>query len=381
MKERALKLLQRLIAIESVNPHYGEDSRGEMAISRFIETYCLDAGLKVTRQPVLEGRDNLIIELRTGHPESVLLFEAHMDTVSLGSMDRPLEAVYRDGRVYGRGACDTKGSLAAMIVAMETCAEAPELLRSDLVLCASVDEEHAFRGLLKFLELDMPISGAVVGEPTEMKIVVAHKGCVRFAVHALGKAAHSSVPHEGENAIVAMAEIVRYITERMSPGLADIRDPLCGPATVSIGTIAGGEQINIVPERCSIQVDRRIVPGEHPEDVMTSIERELEAFAAEKGIRVEVERLLLDYALATPHDASLVTAALETADRIGLPGGIHGETYGSDASKLQGMKGIPSIVYGPGSIAQAHSKEEWVPVVDIGNATRFYVELARAFRA
>lgn len=81
MKERALKLLQRLIAIESVNPHYGEDSRGEMAISRFIETYCLDAGLKVTRQPVLEGRDNLIIELRTGHPESVLLFEAHMDTV------------------------------------------------------------------------------------------------------------------------------------------------------------------------------------------------------------------------------------------------------------------------------------------------------------
>ena len=381
MNRRALELLERLIAIQSVNPHYGEGARGEMELSRFIESYCLDAGLKVSRQPVMAGRDNLIIELRTGHPDSVLLFETHMDTVSLGSMDRPLEAVYRDGRLYGRGACDTKGSLAAMIAAMETCAAEPELLGSDLVLCASVDEEHAFRGLLKFLELDMPISGAVVGEPTELKIVVAHKGCVRFAVHVLGKAAHSSVPHEGENAIVAMTKIIRHITEQLAPGLADIQDPLCGPATVSIGTIAGGDQINIVPDRCTIQVDRRIVPGEDPESVMSGIERDLEAFCTREGIRFAVERLLLDYALATPHDAAIVTAARETAGRIGLPGGIHGETYGSDASKLQGMKGIPSIVFGPGAITQAQSKEEWVPVSDIGVAARFYVELARSFRA
>ncbi|WP_372630142.1 M20 family metallopeptidase [Cohnella sp.] len=381
MSRRAVELLEKLIAIQSVNPHYGEEAQGEMAISRFIEAYCLQAGLRVTRQQVLDGRDNLIVELRSGHPESVLLFEAHMDTVSLGSMPRPLEPVRRDGKLYGRGACDTKGSLAAMIVALEECAAEPERLSSDLVLCASVDEEHAFRGLLKFLELDLPVAGAVVGEPTEMKIVVAHKGCVRFAVHTFGRAAHSSVPHEGENAIVAMAEIVRHISERMAPGLADIRDPLCGAATVSIGTIQGGEQINIVPERCTIRVDRRIVPGEDPEEVMAGIERELEAFCAGQGIRAEVERLLLDYALATPHDAGIVGAARAAAERLGLPGGLYGETYGSDASKLQGIKGIPSIVYGPGSIDQAHSPEEWVLVSEVEEATRFYVELARSFRA
>ncbi|MFC0329028.1 M20 family metallopeptidase [Paenibacillus sepulcri] len=381
MKHAALELLEKLIAIQSVNLHYGEGAQGEMEISRFIEAYCLKAGLKVSRQPVMEGRDNLIIELRTGHPGSVLLFEAHMDTVSLGSMENPLEAVYRKGRLYGRGACDTKGALAAMLVTMETCAAAPELLSSDLVLCASVDEEHAFRGLLKFLELDMPVSAAVVGEPTELKIVVAHKGCVRFAVHTHGKAAHSSVPHEGENAIVAMAEIIRYLADIVTPELASITDGLCGPATLSVGTISGGDQINIVPERCTIQVDRRIIPGEDPIAVMLELEEGLEQFCRAKGLRHSVEPLLLDYALDTPHDSPIVKAARDTAERIGLQSGIFGETYGSDASKLQGIKGIPSLVYGPGSIAQAHSREEWVPVQAVEEAATFYVELARAFRA
>lgn len=381
MKHPAVAILEDLIRIQSVNPYYGGDAQGEMELSRYVERFCRQAGLSVTRQQVFEGRDNLIIELRSGHPDSVLLFEAHMDTVSLGSMADPLVPAVRDGRLYGRGACDTKGSLAAMMYAMAECARRPEALRSDLVLCAAVDEEHAFRGVLRFLERNEPISAAVVGEPTELRIVASHKGCVRFAVTTEGKAAHSSVPDEGINAIVPMARIAAYLEDEMKPRLRGLEDALCGPATLSIGTIRGGKQINIVPEQCTIEVDRRIVPGESPERVMAEIERELLDWCAARGIRCAVRPLLLDWALHTPTDDPLVKQALAAAARLGLPDRTYGETYGSDASKLQGMKGIPSIVFGPGSIAQAHSSEEWVPIAEVERAAAFYLEIARTFQA
>ncbi len=381
MKHPAVALLEDLIRIQSVNPRYGEDAQGEMELSRYIERYCREAGLSVTRQQVFEGRDNLIIELKRGFPESVLLFEAHMDTVSLGSMPDPLRPVVRDGRLYGRGACDTKGSLAAMMYALAECARNPDGLRSDLVLCASVDEEHAFRGILRFLEWEQPVSAAVVGEPTDLRIVSSHKGCVRFSVTTEGKAAHSSVPHEGENAIVPMASIVAYLEDEIKGRLRGLEDELCGPATLSIGTIRGGKAINIVPERCTIEVDRRIIPGESPDRVMAGIERELLDWCSARGIRCVVEPLLLDWALHTPTEELLVKRASASAARLGLPARSYGETYGSDASKLQGLKGIPSIVFGPGSIAQAHSSEEWVRVADVERAAAFYSDLARTFRA
>lgn len=379
MKHPAIQLLEDMIRIQSVNPHFGADAQGEMELSRYIESYARQLGLPVIRQPVFDGRDNLIIELKTGHPDSVLLFEAHMDTVSLGSMERPLEPIHRAGRLYGRGACDTKGSLAAMLVALEQCAHQPERLSSDIVLCASVDEEHAYRGLLKFMELDRPVHGAVVGEPTQLKIVASHKGCVRFAIHTHGQAAHSSVPHEGDNAIAQMGKVIDHITGRMASRLARLRDPLCGPATISIGTIRGGKQINIVPESCTIEVDRRIIPGEEPEAVLAALQEELAEAFARSDVRYTVEPLLLDWALNTPHEDPLVACSRQVARTLGLDDEIHGETYGSDASKLQGLKGIPSIVYGPGSIAQAHTREEWVPVDEVVRAAQFYAELAFSF--
>ncbi|SDE10416.1 acetylornithine deacetylase [Paenibacillus sp. UNCCL117] len=380
MKHPAVGILEELVRIQSVNPHYGEGARGEQELSRYVEAYFARLGLSVRRQQVAEGRDNVIVELKTGHPDSLLLFEAHMDTVSLGSMEQPLVPVIRDGRLYGRGACDTKGSLAAMMYAFEQCARRPEGLQSDLVLCASVDEEHAFTGLLKFLELELPVTAAVVGEPTELKIVVSHKGCARFAVRTGGRAAHSSVPHEGVNAIVGMAKVIGYVNDRLAPTLTRLLDPLCGPATISIGTIRGGKQINIVPESCVIEVDRRIIPGEQPEQVLSEIREELLRWCAEEGIDCTIEPLLLDWALNTPQGDPLVLSAQKAAASLGLADGLYGETYGSNASKLQGIRGIPSIVYGPGSIAQAHSREEWVGVRDVEQAARFYEQLARSYR-
>jgi acetylornithine deacetylase/succinyl-diaminopimelate desuccinylase family protein len=379
MKHRSLEILEDLIRIQSVNPHYGDGAKGEGELSEYIEQRCRNAGLKVTRQPVFPGRDNLIIELRTGKAEMTLLFEAHMDTVSLGSMENPLKPSYKGDRLYGRGACDTKGTLAGMIYALEECVKAPDSLACDIILCASVDEEHNYRGLMAFLELGIPVAGAVVGEPTEMGIVVAHKGCVRFALHTHGKAAHSSVPNEGNNAIYQMMTLIRHINENMEPALACLSDPLCGSPTIVVGTIHGGKQINIVPEACVIEVDRRIIPGEHPHDVMQQIRDELTGAMAGHQVDFTIEELLLDYALNTPHDSDIVRHAEIVASLLGLNPNLCGVPYGSDASKLQQLKGIPSIVYGPGSIAQAHSKEEWVPAEEVIAAAGFYLQLAQQF--
>ncbi|WP_217591697.1 M20 family metallopeptidase [Cohnella sp. GbtcB17] len=374
----AVRILDDLVRIQSVNPHYGEGARGERDVADYIEARMRKAGLKVTRQPVAEGRDNIIAELRVGKPESALLFEAHMDTVSIGSMDDALTPIYRDGKMYGRGACDTKGALAGMIHMMERCAAHPERLNADIVFCASVDEEYAYQGLRAFISLDMPLTGAVVGEPTELGIVVEHKGCSRFSVRTFGVAAHSSVPHEGTNAIYAMMDVVRHVREKGEPELEQTSSALCGNPTIVVSTVSGGSQINIVPEACEIRIDRRIVPGEDPERVLAEFERELRASLP--GVRLSVEPLLLDPALHTPHNAAVVHTARRIAESLALSPVLRGVSYGSNASKLQAWKGIPSIVYGPGSIAQAHSAQEWVSVAEVVQAAEFYYQLACSYK-
>jgi len=376
----ALFILEDLVRIQSVNPHYGSDAHGENEVAAYIEQRFAGTNVQVTRQTVFPGRDNLVLELRTGHPEATLLFETHMDTVSIGSMSDALTPTYRDGRMYARGACDAKGSLAGMIWALEQCAKHPELLQADIVLCAAVDEEHEYRGLRVFMAEEMPVTGAVVGEPTDLGIVVAHKGCARFAVTTHGKAAHSSMPEEGDSAIYQMMHVMQFIRDVIEPQLAKVGHPLCGSPTIVAGTIHGGTQINIVPEQCEIELDRRILPGELPEVVIAEFEQQLRSYIEQENLHVQVSvrELLLDWALQTPKDAAVVSFAREAARELGLSDELIGVTYGSDASKLQ-RQGIPTIVYGPGSIAQAHSKEEWVSVHEVGQAAEFYYHLAMSF--
>lgn len=302
-----------------------------------------------------------------------------MDTVSLGSMENPLEPTYADDRLYGRGACDTKGSLAAMLYAMEECARDPEQLSSDVVLCASVDEERAYKGILAFVNSDIAVTGAIVGEPTYLGIVVAHKGCARFRLETRGKAAHTSVPHEGDNAIYQMAEVLRVMKKDVESGLARLDHALVGPPTVVVATIRGGTQVNIVPERCAIEVDRRVIPGEDAREVLDGMLDILRERLQNSGVEVDVEELLLDWALDTSPESAVVRRAQQVASGLGLDDSLHGVAYGSDASKLQQLGGVPSIVFGPGSIAQAHSKEEWVPVEHVERAAEFYVGMARGF--
>lgn len=320
----------------------------------------------------------MIAELRVGKPESTVLFEAHMDTVALGSMEDPLNPRQLDNCLYGRGTCDTKGSLAAMLAAIEECARDPAQLSSDIVLCAAVDEEYHYRGVMAFLEAEISAAGAVVGEPTGLGIVVAHKGSARFRLTTRGKAAHTSVPHEGRNAIYQMMDVLRVIRGEIEPSMSEQAHPLCGPPTIAVGTIEGGTQINTVPETCSIQVDRRVIPGEDSRAVLDEI---VETFRDRVQEPFDVEELLLDWPLDTSPDAAIVSCARRVASTCGLDSAseLRGVAYGSDASKLQQFADIPSIVFGPGFIEQAHSREEWVDVRQVELAAQFYRDVARTF--
>jgi len=383
MPEQPLvRLLGELVAIESVNPAYPGGARGEAAVAGLVAEYCRRLGLDVWRQPVLPGRENVVAELRVPGARHTLLFEAHMDTVGLDGMgERGLQPELRDGRLYGRGACDAKGALAAMLAALRTLIDRRAELGVNVVLAATVDEEYQYRGVLALIEqlvdAGRRVDAAVVGEPTELALVVAHKGCVRTRITTIGRAAHSSRPEEGINAIEGMVAVVAAL-DRHRRDLAGRRHPLVGSPTLSIGRIWGGTAVNIVPERCTIELDRRLIPGETAASALAELDAVLsEVRAGSPAVAIEREPpFVADWALDTPPEAAIVQAAAAACRALGQPDRPVGVAYGSDASKLWALRAIPSIVLGPGSIAQAHTEDEFVPVDQLVAAAELYAETA-----
>ncbi|HLZ08644.1 MAG TPA: M20/M25/M40 family metallo-hydrolase, partial [Chloroflexota bacterium] len=257
------RVLADLVAIESVNPYFPGGGRGESAVADYVADYCADAGLTVSRQPILPGRENVVAELAVTGATRTLLFDCHLDTVSLDQMGAAgLHPAIREGVMTGRGSCDDKASLAAMLVAMSRLADHPDGLTSNVVFLGSVDEEYLMRGAGGFAQSGRKIDGAIVGEPTNLEIVVAHKGFLRWKLHTIGKSAHSSNPHLGDNAIYQMASLIAALRPAMDSLLMTKIHPLVGTATWSIGKIGGGSSVNIVPDRCTVEIDRRLLPGE-----------------------------------------------------------------------------------------------------------------------
>ena len=185
-----------------------------------------------------------------------------------GAYARRAEATGHSGRVYGRGACDTKGSLAAMLYAFKMLSQRPEWLSCNPIFMASVDEEVKAQGIRAYAQTQPKLDGAVVGEPTNLVPVIVHKGCVRWRVRTIGKAAHTSRPHEGNNAIYQMVEFINQLRSQIEKELPLKAHPMAGAPTLTVGVIHGGIQVNIVPDSCTIEIDRRTVPGEDPEHIL-----------------------------------------------------------------------------------------------------------------
>ena len=363
--------LARLVAINSVNPEWS--GPGEGAVGAFVREFFEKAGLEVWSDEVLPGRANIIARLPGRDSTRAVLLEAHLDTVSVGDMTiPPFDPVIKDGRLYGRGSCDTKGGLAAMMIALTSLHTEGMTPPCDVYFAAVVDEENAFRGVLRLIdwmgERGIHPEAAIVAEPTELRAVSCNKGVLRWQIETRGVAAHSAKPHLGKNAIVAMARVIERL-ERHHATLRERSHPLVGEATCTISLIEGGAQVNFVPERCLITLDRRMLPGETGAAVLAEYEAILADFPVGEVI-IHPPRLS-DEAMETAADSRLVQAAVGVLSAMGLDPTPAGVPFGCDVTKLH-RAGIPGIIFGPGSIDQAHAAVEWVDLDQVELALAFH---------
>lgn len=362
-----LQTLADLVRINSVNSSY-EGGPGEAEIAEYVRRFFEQRGIEVWEQEVFPGRPNVLARLPGLDSTRRIVLEAHTDTVSVKGMTiPPFEPVIRDGKMYGRGSCDTKAGLATMMHALASLKEDGITPPCEVLLAAAVDEEFSYRGVVRLCE-GLKADAAIVAEPTELRAVIATKGVLRCRIVVHGRSAHSSKPHLGVNAITHMARVIAAI-EADNERMAGVQHPLVGCGTCNVGVITGGVQVNFVPDRCAIEIDRRLLPGERASDAVAHYRQLLQSL---EGISAEVEEplLLVDEALDTPADAAVVQTATRVLNDMGLNAEACGVPFGCDASKLS-RAGIPSIVFGPGSIDRAHTADEYIELDQVERAFEF----------
>jgi acetylornithine deacetylase len=385
-----LDLLAKLVSIPSVNPAY-DGGVPEKDCAEFVENYFCNHGIETWRQDVFPQRFNVLARIPGQDRSKRMVFEAHMDTVSIQGMTiPPFQPTIRDGKLFGRGACDTKGGMAAMMQAMINLKQEGIAPPCDIIFVSVVDEEYSYRGVVSLCQsLESQAIGqkttggplqaelAVVAEPTDLKLVVASKGVLRWRIETIGMAAHSSKPHLGKNAIVAMARVI-HLLETDSLTLSKRSHPLLGCATMNIGVIQGGVQVNFVPDRCQIEIDRRLLPGETWEAVFADYDRLLDSLRmSQPDISIVMHPpMLTDYPLDCNPSSAIIRQVAQGLESMGLDATAVGVPFGSDASKFA-AQGIPSIILGPGSIDQAHASVEYVDCAQVQKAVQIYGNMMR----
>ncbi|MDA8743166.1 M20 family metallopeptidase [Rubripirellula amarantea] len=386
-----IELLADLVRINSVNPNY-EGGVPELAMADFVEQYFHDLGVETWRQLVYPDRPNVIARIPGRDSSRRVVLEAHLDTVStVGMSIDPWMPEIRDGKLYGRGSCDTKGGMAAMMHAVATLAKEGVTPPCDVLMTATIDEEFSYRGVVALCDsLDagpvdpevlenertprnpLRADAAIIAEPTLLQPVIASKGLVRWKIETRGKSAHSAKPHLGVNAIEHMAHIIAAI-ERDTRRLAASPHPLLGPATCNIGVVRGGVQVNFVPDRCEIELDRRLLPGESRDQVLQHYQQIIDEVATKHpGMDVVMHPpMLSDRPLETEATSPAVQTMVTVLKELGHDATLIGVPFCSDASKF-GALGIPSMILGPGSIDQAHAAVEWIECEQVIQASEIY---------
>jgi succinyl-diaminopimelate desuccinylase len=371
-KSRILNLLKDLVATNSENPP-GHEAEVAKVLRDHMETHGISC-----RTVGPSKRPNLIF---SSHEEQKgdIVMHGHMDTVPVGPLDSwthdPFSSEIVDGRLYGRGACDMKGPVAALAETLILYTE--ERHSKPLVVLATSDEESGCSGAEEVAKSGLldGISFGVCAEPTSLQILVGEKGMFWSKVVATGKSAHGSRPEEGVNAIQACIDAIRLLTEEQFPFEAD---ELLGDPTMNVGVIEGGIKINVVPDRCEAQLDMRIVKGQNPDSLLVKMNDKLKS--AGLSDRVQVEFVHGKPAVLTPLDSKIVTLARSTVERVtdSVPS-LSTATYGTDCSVLQPEVGIQHVICGPGSIEQAHQQDEYIDLEELYQSVDVYLEIARHF--
>jgi acetylornithine deacetylase len=357
-------LLSALVQTDSVNPSLVRGGAGEARIAAVIAHWAREAGLSVEVLEATPGRPSVVVRAPGRGGGRTLLLCGHIDTVTVAGMDEPFSARVDGDRLFGRGAYDMKAGVAAALVA---CREAAALgLAGDVVVAAVADEEHASLGVQEALR-SVRADAAIVTEPTELEVAVAHKGFVWAEIDVAGRAAHGSRPHLGADAIVRAAPVLTRLGE-LDERLAGRTHPLLGRASVHASLIEGGDELSSYPAHCRLSLERRTLPGETAADVEAELDALIDGVEATRRITLVREPFEIS---EDAEIAELVRAA------AGTP--IGGASYWADAAFIAAA-GIPTVLFGPGGEG-AHAAVEWVSLSDTETVARTLVEVARRFCA
>jgi len=380
--QSTLQLLRDMIAIPSVNPMGAANQSAEKGMANFIENVLNGARIDCERQTVSEGRANVIAIVHSTESDvNGIMLNSHMDTVPVDNMSiKPFDPVIENGRVFGRGSCDAKASIAAMMSALIEYANQPHRPRP-AVFAAMADEEFGFSGSWKLIEKSWPVSACVVGEPTLLTRVIAHKGIVRWRIAVDGLSAHGAEPELGRNAVYDGARVALALEEYAQRLAEKQPHPRLGHSTLNVGRVAGGHAVNIVPDKCVFELECRLLPGEDGQQAVTSCEHFLRDRLPESVQLTFESPYLIDPAMETAPEAEIVEAlARAQQDELGFHRELAGANYGTDGSKLS-RAGIQTVVCGPGDIAQAHTANEFVEITQLELATRMYSRLLANWNA
>jgi acetylornithine deacetylase len=368
-----IELLSDLVAIDSVNPSLVSGGAGESRIAGFIADHLAALGCGVHVQEAAPGRPNVIGVLDSGAPGPSLMFCGHVDTVGVDGMQSPFEPAIREGRLYGRGAQDMKGGVAAMIDAARLARERG-FRRGRLIIAAVVDEEYASIGA-DALVREWTADAAVVTEPTDLQIGVGHKGFAWFEIETLGRAAHGSRPREGRDAVFRMGRVLNGL-ERLDRDLqARSTHPIMGTASLHASIIAGGREWSSYPDRCVLQVERRTIAGETSASAEMEMLEILEALrAADAEFEAALKPIFSRPPYETPSGHRIIQTLRRCADKCSVAAEPVGMSFWTDAAILGGT-GVPSVLFGPGG-AGLHSTEEYVNTADVIACRDVLAELA-----
>ncbi len=369
--EEVAELLAEMVAIPSINPRLSSPSdpaewAGEERLAVFVKDWLVGNGIAADLQEVSPGRPNVVARLPGKAGSARVIWEGHLDTVQVEGMTSPFSGVVRDGRLYGRGSVDDKASLAMFMLALRVLRDQPR--DCDITFVAAIDEEVTFEGISFHIARNERYDMGVAGEPTSLRIVSACKGCLRWVIEVHGRNAHSSRPEEGVDAIAIAADLIVFLRDYMR---GDERfHPMLGGRTLTCTLLEAGEGPNSVPALAKLTFDMRTLPDQSGPEAWTEIREAVSRFPAPPGARIVMNAPFIDsISMEVPPEAAIVGRLQSTLTREGLDTAPLGAPFGSDATKLT-RAGTPTVIFGPGSIEQAHAPDEYVDLAEVARAVR-----------
>ena len=369
-----ISLTRALVSTPSVNPQLEEGGSGEQETAALVAEWLDSWGLDTRITEISPNRFNVVGKLEGEGP--TLLLNGHLDTVGVSGMTiPPFDAKIEGGRIWGRGSCDMKAGLAAILAATKRLTE--EGPRPNLIVAMTADEEHASLGMYALADSSPSADLAIVTEPTRLAVMPAHKGFLWVRAVFRGRAAHGSRPDLGIDAIRHAALYVSALDDYGEQLTSRPAHPLLKHGSVHAGTIQGGSAASVYPDACEVVLERRTMPGERPEEVVQEFQRILDELSEREGdLSASLEQMLERPGTEVPEDSRLVQGLLKAGQEHGIPPAVEGMTAWVDAALLNEI-GIPAVCYGPGDIAQAHSADEWVELAQIEKCADVLESFAR----